>query len=173
MSTSIVPPWVPPYIIPFLSLSYPTHPPPKTDSFHNSQHYETGWLDVCTIVGLIAAMAILRDLARLWVFEPFARWKLSKDLRAKKLAAGKNGGSSSPSPRAKLVSNGVANGHHVNGDAHEIAFTAVEKRKMHRSVLRFAEQGWALLCYSFQCGFGLVGLVSSLPLTCRLIRSVW
>lgn len=31
----------------------------------------------------------------------------------------------------------------------------MEKRKMHRSVLRFAEQGWALLCYSFQCGFGL------------------
>jgi len=49
----------------------------------------------------------------------------------------------------------VANGHRANGDAHGITFTAVEKRRMHRSVLRFAEQGWALLCYSFQCGFGI------------------
>ena len=161
MSTNIVSPWVPPYILPFFSLSYPTGPPQKTDSFHDSQHYETGWLDVCTIVGLIAAMAVLRDLARLWVFEPFARWKLSKDLRAKKLAASKNRGSLSPSPKVKLVSNGMTNGHQANGDAHEITFTAMEKRRMHRSVLRFAEQGWALLCYSFQCGFGLVGFSSS------------
>jgi acyl-CoA-dependent ceramide synthase len=100
-------------------------------------------------------MAILRDLARLFVFEPFAHWKLARDLRAKKLA-GKGRGSLSPSLKAKVVSNGTANGHHANGDAHEITFTVVEKRRMHRSVLRFAEQGWALLCYSFQCGFGLV-----------------
>ena len=156
MNINRVTSWVPPYIIPFLSLSYPMDPPPKTDSFHDSQHFGTGWFDVCTIVGLIAAMAILRDLARLYVFEPFAHWKLSKDLRIKKLAASKNRGSSSPSLKAKLVSNGVANGRQTNGHVREITFTAVEKRKVHRSVLRFAEQGWALLCYSFQCGFGLV-----------------
>jgi len=46
------------------------------------------------------------------------------------------------------------NGHQANGDTREVTFTAVEKRRMHRSVLRFAEQGWALLCYTFQCGFG-------------------
>jgi len=147
--------WVPQYLLPFVSLSYPTDPPSKTDSFHDSQHFGTGWLDICTIVGLIAAMAILRDLARLYVFEPFARWKLAKALRAKKLTASKNGGSPSPTLKAKLVSNGVANGHQPNGNAQKITFTAVEKRRMHRSVLRFAEQGWALLCYSFQCGFGL------------------
>jgi len=158
MSANRFLPWVPQYAIPFLSLSYPTNTPPKTDSFHDSQYFGTGWLDLCTIVGLIAAMAVLRDLARLCVFEPFARWKLSKDLRAKKLAASKNRSSSSPSPKAKSVSNGVANGHEANGDSREVAFTAMEKRKMHRSVLRFAEQGWALLCYSFQCGFGFVGL---------------
>ena len=160
MSTVRALSWVPPYAFPFFSLSYPTNPPPKPDSFHDSQHYGTGWLDVCTIVGLITAMAILRDLTRVYVLEPFARWKLSKDLRAKKLAAGKNRSSSSPSPKAKLVSNGVANGHHANGGAHGITFTAVEKRRMHRCVLRFAEQGWALLCYSFQCGFGFVSLPS-------------
>ncbi|KAF9646950.1 longevity assurance proteins LAG1/LAC1 [Thelephora ganbajun] len=154
MNTNVVPSWVPPYVIPFFSLSYPTDPPLKTDSFHNSQYFGTGWLDICTIVGLIAAMAILRDLVRLYVFEPFALWKLSKDLRAKKLAVSKNGGPWSPSLKAKLVSNGVASGHQSNGDVHEVTFTAVEKRRMHRSVLRFAEQGWALLCYSFQCGFG-------------------
>ena len=158
MSTSSILPWFPQYLLPFFSLSYPMDPPPKTDSFHDSQHFGTGWLDICTIVGLIAAMAILRDLARLYVFEPIARWKLSKDLRAKKLAARKNGGS--PSLKAKLVSNGAANGHQANGDVHEITFTAVEKRRIHRSVLRFAEQGWALLCYSFQCGFGFVSLSS-------------
>ena len=164
MNINSVPPWIPQYLSPFFSLSYPTDPPPKTDSFHNSRHFGTGWLDVCTIVGLIAAMAIFRDLARIYVFEPFARWKLSKDLRSKKLAASKNG-SSSPRrlPKTKLVSNGVANGvangHRVNGDVHGLTFTAAEKRRLHRSVLRFAEQGWALLCYSFQCGFGFVSLV--------------
>lgn len=160
MNTNRVLSWVPQYVFPFLSLSYPMGPPPKTDSFHNSRYFGTGWLDICTIVGLIAAMAIFRDLARLHVFEPFARWKLSKDLRAKKLAASKNGGSSSPSLKTKLVSNGAANGHQANGGVHEITFTAVEKRRVHRSVLRFAEQGWALLCYSFQCGFGFVSLSS-------------
>ena len=105
-------------------------------------------------------MAILRDLARLYVFEPFARWKLSKDLRAKKLVASKNRTSSSPSQTAKSISNGAVNGHQAN---EEVTFTAVEKRRMHRSVLRFAEQGWALLCYTFQCGFGLVRLSSLFP----------
>lgn len=160
MNANALPPWVSSYVTPFFSLSYPTNPPQKTDAFHDSQYFGTGWLDICTIVGLIAAMAILRDLARLYVFEPFAHWKLTKDLRAKKLAASKNGGSRSPPRQAKLVSNGVRNGHHVNGDAREITFSAVEKRRVHRSVLRFAEQGWALLCYSFQCGFGLVSLSS-------------
>jgi len=169
MNINSVPPWIPQYLSPFFSLSYPTDPPLKTDSFHNSRHFGTGWLDVCTIIGLIAAMAILRDLARIYVFEPFARWKLSKDLRAKKLAAGKNGGSSPPrSPKPKLASNGVANGHRVNGDVHGIALTTAEKRRLHRSVLRFAEQGWALLCYSFQCGFGFVSFVFLLVRTCKL-----
>lgn len=162
MNVNILPPWVPQYLIPFFSLSYPTDPPPKTDSFHDSQYFDKGWLDICTIVGLIAAMAILRDLTRLFIFEPFAHWKLTRDLRAKKLTASKNGGSWTPPPRPKQVSNGVVNGHRVNGDAHDVTFTAVEKRKIHRSVLRFAEQGWALLCYSFQCGFGFV---SPLPLS--------
>ena len=170
MNINIVPPWVPQYLSPFFSLSYRTDPPPKTDSFHDSPYFGTGWLDICTIVGLIAAMAILRDLARIYVFETFARWKLSKDLRAKKLAASKNRGSSSPPLAAKPVSNGVTNGHRVNGDVPEITFTAAEKRKLHRSVLRFAEQGWALLCYSFQCGFGFVSLVFLSVRTRRLIR---
>lgn len=170
MNANRVPPSLLQYLSPFFSLSYPTGPPRETDAFHDSQHYGTGWLDICTIVGLITAMAILRDLARLYVFEPFARWKLSKDLRAKKLAASKNRGSSSPSLKAKLVSNGVGNGHQANGGAHRVTFTAVEKRRIHRSVLRFAEQGWALLCYSFQCGFGFVSLSFSLD---TQIDSIW
>ena len=169
MSANRILPRVSQYVIPFFSLSYPTSTPLKTDSFHDSQYYGTGWLDACTIVGLIAAMAVLRDLARLNVFEPFARWKLSKDLRAKKLAASKNRSSSSPSQKAKPISNGVVNGHQANGDTPEVTFTAVEKRRMHRSVLRFAEQGWALLCYTFQCGFGFVRLSSFYPRASRLI----
>jgi len=178
MNINSVPPWIPQYLSPFFSLSYPTDPPPKTDSFHNSRHFGTGWLDVCTIVGLIATMAVFRDLARIYVFEPFARWKLSKDLRARKLAASKNGSSSPPRlPKTKLVSNGATNGavngHRVNGDVHGVTFTAAEKRRLHRSVLRFAEQGWALLCYSFQCGFGFVSLVFLSVRTCRLTWSGW
>ena len=163
MNADILPPWVAAYIIPFFSLSYPVDPPPKTDSFHDYRHFGNGWLDVCTIIGLISTMAVLRDLARLFVFEPFARWKLARDLKAKKLA-GKGRGSLSPPLKPKLVSNGTTDGNHVNGDAHGITFTAVEKKRMHRSVLRFAEQGWALLCYSFQCGFGIVSPFSFLRL---------
>lgn len=139
-----------PYIRPFFFLSYPTDPPKNIDSFFDASYYTTGRQDLCIIVTCIAVMAILRDALRLGVFEPFARWKLSRDLvrRKRREAAMKN------------QSNGRANGvpSPVNSDPRP---TPKELRQVHRSVLRFAEQGWSVVYYTFQWSFGLVRFSSS------------
>jgi acyl-CoA-dependent ceramide synthase len=95
-------------------------------------------------------MAILRDAVRLSIMEPFARWKLSRDLQHRR------------AQRAKGLSNdnvlGEANGDsfavHANGNACQNS--QKELRQMHRSVLRFAEQGWSALYYIVQFSYGLV-----------------
>ena len=132
------------YIRPFFSLSYPTDPPKNIDSFFDASYYTTGRQDLCIIVTCIAVMAILRDALRLGVFEPFARWKLSRDLIHRKRKAAK-----------KSQSNGHANGvsSPVNSDPRP---TRKELSQVHRSVLRFAEQGWSVVYYTFQWSFGLV-----------------
>ncbi|KAI0663260.1 longevity assurance proteins LAG1/LAC1 [Cubamyces menziesii] len=150
MNTDQAPGWLPHYLVPFFTLSYPTAPPAHPDSFPNSNYYGTGLLDGCIIVTAIAIMAVLRDVTRIFIMEPFARWKLSRDLRLAK------------SRRAALTNgNGKANGHangnghssYANGDAS--AISRREARKMHRSVIRFAEQGWSVVYYIAQWCFGL------------------
>lgn len=79
-------------------------------------------------------MAVLRDFFRLVVFEPFATRVLEKKFDIKKNA------------------NGSGNGH---------VDLAKEKRKTHRSVLRFAEQGWPAIYYPIQWSFGLVRAAKS------------
>ncbi|OBZ77140.1 Sphingosine N-acyltransferase lag1 [Grifola frondosa] len=80
--------------------------------------------------------------------EPFARWKLTRDLmRSKKRKALLLNGNG----KANGVPNG--NGHAVHVDGPEISKR--EARKMHRSVLRFAEQGWSVIYYTCQWCFGL------------------
>ncbi|KAJ7117665.1 TLC domain-containing protein [Mycena epipterygia] len=69
-----------PYLTPFLVLSHPTDTPAEPDSFPASAYYNTGPKDVCLLITCIAVMAILRDVLRLGVFEPFARWKLARDM---------------------------------------------------------------------------------------------
>lgn len=157
MNTEAAPPWLPRQLVPFFTLSYPTAPPANPDSFPNSNYYGAGLLDACILVSAIAVMAILRDVTRLWVWEPFARWILTRDLRSskrKKLALANGNG----------ISNGKANGA-VNGNGHaaEYLITPAEKRKMNRSIMRFAEQGWSVIYYTFSWGYGVVRLPSLPP----------
>jgi acyl-CoA-dependent ceramide synthase len=93
-------------------------------------------------------MAVLRDATRLGIMEPFARWKLARDLEhSKKLNV--NG-------RALGLANG--NGY-SNGNAsypNGGRTTQQESRKMHRKVLRFAEQSWSVIYYTVIWCYGLV-----------------
>ncbi|KAJ6599117.1 TLC domain-containing protein [Mycena vulgaris] len=135
--------WLPPYLAPFFSLSHPTDTPADPDSFPDSAYFNTGGLDVCLLITCIAVMAVFRDALRLGVFEPFARWKLARDLQARR--------------SKRMNGNGKANGNgEANGHAHaENAVSKKELRHMHRSVLRFAEQGWSAFYYPLQWAFGL------------------
>ncbi|KAI0353473.1 longevity assurance proteins LAG1/LAC1 [Trametes cingulata] len=152
MNTDQAPRWLPSPLVPFFTLSYPTAPPAHPDSFPTSNYYGTGLLDGCMVITAIAVMAVLRDMTRIYVMEPFARWKLGRDLRLSKqrMAALANG-------------NGKANGHangHANGNGHAqhangSAISRQEAKKMQRSVIRFAEQGWSVVYYLAQMAFGL------------------
>lgn len=156
--------WFRPYVLPFLFLQYPTETPKHTDSFHDSPYYSTGVLDVCLMITLIAIMAILRDIFRLWVFEPFARWKLLRDLKYERkqefmLTAKTNGHANG---KANGYRNGSVNGNGVtksqtpfNGNL-PLALTPKQERILRRSIMRFAEQGWSAIYYPLQWGFGLV-----------------
>jgi acyl-CoA-dependent ceramide synthase len=138
---------VPAFLVPFISLSYPTDTPTNLDSFHDAQYYKTGPLDACLIISCIAVMAVLRDATRLGIMEPFAKWKLSRDLHLKRVNRNKSQG---------LANGGKANGngHHANGDI--VQMSKRESRQMHRSVIRFAEQGWSALYYAIQWTYGIV-----------------
>lgn len=110
-------------------------------------------------------MAILRDIARLYLLEPFAEWKLKKDIRRKR---GRSTPLSNGFPKdEKAPLNGetkTASNGHVNGNGNTqtvdpfppLTLTKREAARMHRSVLRFAEQGWSFIYYTCQWSFGLV-----------------
>jgi len=134
-------------IAPFVVLQHPTDTPTPTDSFPHSAYYNAGKLDICIVVSLIAVMAVLRDGFRLCIFEPFARWKLTRDLKRR--------------VKDSRISNG--NGHIANGNGHaspngsgKTQYTRKEMQNLNRSVLRFAEQGWSVVYYSLQWCYGLV-----------------
>jgi very-long-chain ceramide synthase len=145
MNTAAAPAWIPSFLVPFVTLSYPTTAPKNPDSFPDSSYYGTGYLDLCTIVGFIAAMAVLRDITRIYVLEPFARWRLSENLKNMK--------------KTQYISdakaNGKANGHSIETE-HCYRPTKKEERQLNRSAVRFAEQGWAFIYYSIECAFGIV-----------------
>ena len=132
------------YLIPFFTLSYQKDTPVHPDSFKDSSYYGTGPLDLCLIVTIIAVMAILRDAFRLCLFEPLARWVLTRRLeRSRK--QGTEAKNNPPQP--------IANG---NGHLHDDPCLQKERRRTHRSVLRFAEQGWSFVYYTAQWSFGFV-----------------
>ncbi|KAH8830787.1 TLC domain-containing protein [Flagelloscypha sp. PMI_526] len=119
---------------PFFSLSYPVPKPAQTESFTDSSYYATGPKDLLFVVGVIAVMAVLRDITRIYVFEPFAKWKLMADLRTTR-------------------TNGHTNGH-ANGNGRSKP-SKKELQKVNHGVVRFAEQGWALIYYTAQWCFGV------------------
>jgi len=104
-------------------------------------------MDLFIIVSFVAVMAVLRDVARLYFFEPLARRQLTKNLKRKKQHAREAKGKGT-------YSNGHANGHSVKAEE-EFRLTRSEERQMNRSVVRFAEQGWAFVYYTIQCAFGI------------------
>ncbi|KAF5363300.1 hypothetical protein D9756_000674 [Leucocoprinus leucothites] len=161
---------LPSILVPFVALQYPTDTPNPVDSFPDSAYYNAGKLDVCIVISLIAIMAVLRDAFRLGVFEPFARWKLTRDLkrraRAREQAKSLQNGNSVLSNGNGHISNG--NGHIANGSGHaqlnghaianghsKTPYTRKELQHLNRSVLRFAEQGWSVVYYSLQWCYGL------------------
>lgn len=149
MNSHRVSEWLPSFLVPFVTLSYPAATPAEPDSFPSSAYYRTGPLDVCLVISCIAVMAVLRDAARLCLMEPFAEWKLTRDLEhsRKMKEIGK----------APAATNGQANGHavHANASGHGTR-SQKEARKLHRKVLRFAEQGWSVIYYILTWSYGLV-----------------
>ena len=168
------PEWLPSLLVPFFTLSYPVPAPVETDSFHDSSYYTTGPHDLLFVIGCIAVMAVLRDAARLGIMEPFARWKLRRDLaytrslRAKKLANGNGHTNGHANGHVNGNGNGHSNGHangaangHSNGDldtSSERVLERKEDRDLHRKVLRFAEQAWSVIYYVATWSFGMVCL---------------
>ncbi|KAF9247249.1 TLC domain-containing protein [Melanogaster broomeanus] len=149
--------WFPSLLVPFFTLSYPTSSPVDPDSFHDSQYYTTGILDGCLIITCIAVMAVLRDITRIFLMEPFARWKLSRDWqssqREKLSANGAAVGVSNGSPNRPSLQNGHTS--HGIGEHEEFTMSKREARRLHRSVLRFAEQGWSFVYYLVNFSYGV------------------
>lgn len=144
MDTKNIVQWLSPYVAPFFALQYPTQTPAHPDSFPESGYYNAGKADICLVITCIAVMAVLRDALRLGVFEPFARWKLSRDLDRKRHQPSHTNGN------GKAIN---GNGH-VNGNGNTYP-TRKDIHHMNRSVLRFAEQGWSVVYYTIQWSFGL------------------
>jgi hypothetical protein len=163
---------LPSFLVPFVSLSYRVDPPPNPDSFSNSSYYDVGYLDVCLIMTIIAIMAILRDAARILVFEPFANWKLTRDWRRRQ--ALKSGSSTPDSKASNVKADGRINGRVTTiGSAEKLvadrpAEHSPEAHRIRHSVLRFAEQGWQFVYYSWQWSLGVVRVSHLLLEMCML-----
>jgi very-long-chain ceramide synthase len=155
MNTAAVPAWLPTPLAPLFSLSYPTNRPPQPDAFPASNFYGIGLLDGWMLVSMIAFMAIARDISRIYLLEPFARWKLMRDMRHGKRLLEPD----------QPPTNGTANGNgHTNGTAkHGKSATPKasrrEMKELNRRVLRFAEQGWQVIYYVYQWSMGLVSFL--------------
>lgn len=145
------------FFIPFFTLSYPTAPPRDPDSFHDSIYYTTGILDACVIVSCIAVMAVLRDISRLYLMEPFAKWKLTRDWQRSQLEKTKVNGAPKGSANGSSAPNGIAS--HKKGEHAPLTMSKRDARKIHRSMLRFAEQGWSFIYYTVNFAFGVVSIL--------------
>lgn len=140
---------LPSFLVPFFTLSYPTETPSNPDSFPESRYYNDGRLDGCLLITIIAIMAILRDVIRLWIAEPLAEWKLRRDIRKARAHKTPPNGRSPRIPPPEL------------GEKTPLLrtnLTRIEERIMRHKILRFAEQSWSLVYYTIQFCFGLVSV---------------
>jgi len=155
---------LPSFLVPFVTLSYPVDPPLNPDSFPNSSYYNIGYRDACLVITLISIMAILRDASRVFVLEPFASWKLTRDWRRRQ---GFKSGSITPDSKRGLNdtsghnANGKSNGpvticNAENHSAVRPSEDSPEARRIRHAVIRFAEQGWQAMYYSTQWSIGMV-----------------
>ena len=153
---------LPSFLVPFVTLSYPVDTPQNPDAFPDSSYYDIGYRDACLIVTCIAIMAILRDASRVFILEPFANWKLTRDWRRRR--ARKSGSST---PDSKPSSNGHNANNKINGlvTIHSNAEkpiadrppeNSLEARRIRHAVMRFAEQGWQAIYYTAQWSLGMV-----------------
>lgn len=147
---------MPSLLAPFFTLSYPVATPNDPDCFPDATFYDIGYADICFVVSLIALLAVLRDGTRLLVLEPFAKWKLTRDWarrteNPKPYANGKSNGhaTSTNGSEKSLEQNGV-------GERLQLRMDSPEGRHIHRSTVRFAEQGWLTVYYCFSWSMGLV-----------------
>ncbi|KAH9912609.1 longevity assurance proteins LAG1/LAC1 [Epithele typhae] len=175
VNTAQAPSWLPRQLVPFVTLSVPTAPPVKPDSFPDSSYYGAGLLDFCLMITFIAVMAVLRDATRLLLAEPFARWKLTRNLRAHKLAklaAAKTNGKANGTPE-KANGHGAQNG---NGNGYNASspdtVTPAERKKLRHAVTRFSEQGWPVVYYAIQVPFGMY-VHANLPTSMLNPVDVW
>jgi acyl-CoA-dependent ceramide synthase len=183
MNTAAAPAWLPSPVVPFVTLSYPTALPAHPDAFADWGFYDHGRLDICFLVGCIVTFALLRDVFRLGVFEPLARWKLTRDLRlasARRSHANGNGAAhangevtahANGNGKLDSLTDGVADivANQLNHSAGAIAVkespatSRKELRTLKRQVTRFAEQGWLLVYYTFSLSLGIVSFHAAVP----------
>lgn len=148
MNYERAPEWLPTFLIPFFTLSYPVPTPAAPDSFPTSHYYVAGLLDGCILITSIAVMAILRDVTRLFIMEPFAQWYLTRHARHEAIRL-----ANSPStvPLLRKQSDGLLE---KKTDAGHLSKR--QERQIRRNVLRFAEQSWSMIYYSCLWSYGLV-----------------
>jgi very-long-chain ceramide synthase len=176
---------IPRFFTPFLRLSYPVAPPSNPDSFPNSNYYDIGPLDACFIISTMAVFAVLREIVRLKIMTPFANKVLfgntsgyrplyrrsgsssptfllanGKSKPANGATAWPNGiGTNGLSNGFASIVNGNGNGHgHANGNGNSYAVRkmSAKNRVRERNVIRFAEQGWAIVYYAIWFCYGVV-----------------
>ncbi|KAF8556059.1 longevity-assurance protein [Imleria badia] len=145
--------WLPSFLVPFVTLSYPTSPPAHPDSFHDSLYYATGILDVCVVLSCITVMAVLRDITRIYLTEPFAKWKLTHDWERSQREKIKVNGVPQGSVNGSSVPNGIASP--KNGEHAPRTMSKRDARKIQRSILRFGEQGWSFIYFTVSFTFGV------------------
>lgn len=150
MNREQAPAWLPTYLVPFFTLSYPVDTPAKPDSFPNSNYYVNGPLDLCFIVMWIGALALIRDGLRLKVFEPFARqWHLRAERNAAARRAKRNATKSTPTSEKSISPE----------------YKTIRQSKQdvirERNVMRFGEQSYQWIYFVVYWSYGAVSTNST------------
>ena len=170
MNIDAAPGWLPRQLVPFFTLSYPLPRPAHPDSFPDANYYGTGYLDLCLMVAWVAFLGIVRDLVRVRLCEPFARWYLTRqdDAADRRLAAKrklKNG------TTTETVANGNASSPHA-GSQKSPKKPSKREQLRERAVLRFGEQGYQFVYFCIYWSYGLVrSFISTLTFPANNLHS--